>query len=122
MTIKDDEAAGLPWSSIYQRKDGSTGLLPVTAGGTGAKTAAAARTALGVSAAPVATGTATLSSGTATVTDANVAGATTIIRLSHLGAAKGAVHVSTVTDSTSFVITSSDNTDTGKIYYEILVY
>lgn len=122
MTIQDDEAASLPFSSLYQRRDGLTGALAVTAGGTGAKTAAAARTALGVDAAVVASDTVTLSSGTIVVNDANVAAATTVIRLSHLGPSKGAVYVSAVTDSTSFAITSTDNTDDGKIHYEILVY
>lgn len=122
-TINEDLANSLEFSTRYQTRDGSTGLLAVTSGGTGAKTAAAARTALGVDAAVVASGLATLSSGAATVLNANVT-ANAVIRLSYAarGGTAGAVFVSAITASTSFVITSTSVIDTSVVYYEILSY
>ncbi len=65
------------------------------------------------------TGTATLVAGTVTVSDASTA-ATTRIRLSMVtpGGTVGAQYVSAKTNSTSFVITSTNPLDTSVIYYE----
>ena len=104
--------------------------LPVASGGTGAASASAARTALGLgtaatsdatafTAAAVASGTATLSSGTRTVSNASVT-ANTIIRLSYASATTGAVFVSALNAGASFVITSTSNTDSGKVYWEVV--
>lgn len=122
-TIAEDLAASAEFRSRYQTRDGSAGLLPVSAGGTGAKTAAAALTALGAQGVPAATGLATLVGGAATVTDANIT-ANSVIELDYStrGGTPGAVYVSAITASTSFVITSTSNTDTSKIFYRIRVY
>lgn len=72
---------------------------------------------------PAATGTAVLVAGTKVVTDPKIT-ANSVIRLSNktLGGTPGAVYVSAKTASTSFAITSTSNTDTSTVYYEILSY
>jgi hypothetical protein len=72
---------------------------------------------------PVATGTATLVAGAATVSNTSVT-ANAVIRLSHStrGGTPGAVYVSAITGGASFVITSTSGTDTSKVRYEIVSY
>jgi hypothetical protein len=72
---------------------------------------------------PVASGSAVLVSGTVTVSNTSVT-ANAIIELlySTRGGTPGAVYVAAITASTSFVITSTSETDTSTVKYRIMSY
>jgi hypothetical protein len=74
--------------------------------------------------APVAGPTeATLTGGTVTVTDASITDNSQILVWHKtVGGTPGALYVSAKTASTSFVITSTSGTDTGKVMYAVLAY
>jgi hypothetical protein len=73
--------------------------------------------------APIKTGTATLVAGTVTVANTSIT-TSSIIRVTNktTGGTIGIPFVSAKAAATSFTITSSSNTDTSVVYYEILAY